>query len=260
MQTRTDSQHIHESIDLMIPRIIHQTWNKAEMPRDLRDFQRSWLVHHPAWEYRLWNDNDNLRLIQQHYPEFIEYFTTLTPNILKVDFVRIAYMHHQGGIYADLDIEVLKPFDPLLEGSNIVCGWEFNGIGQRMRGRDFICNALIASPPGHPVWMEIMHLMASRYRAKKRLEPHSEYVIGMAMRLFSEKLEERSRSVGDITIHSHELFFPAAPTERLIENRRRLAVKLGSYAIHHYEASWISPWSKLIYALMRFIQQRRTRR
>lgn len=173
----------------MIPRIIHQTWDRAEMPRDLREFQHSWRAHHPGWEYRLWSDADNLDLIRQHYPEFIEHYTTLTPNILKVDFIRVAYMHQHGGIYSDLDVEVLKPFDPLLEGSNIMSGREFNGIGQRMRGSDFICNALLASPAGHPVWLEIMHLMVSRYRVKKRLQSYSDYVIEMAMRVLSEKLE-----------------------------------------------------------------------
>jgi hypothetical protein len=244
----------------MIPRIIHQTWDRAEMPCDLREFQHSWRAHHPGWECRLWNDADNLDLIRQHYPEFIEHYTALTPNILKVDFIRVAYMHHHGGIYADLDVEVLKPFDPLLEGSNIISGRELNGIGQRMRGSDFICNALIASPAGHPIWLEIMHLMLSRYRVKKRLESYSDYVIEMAMRVLCEKLEERSQSAGDVTIHSHELFFPAPPTERLIENRRRQAAKLGSYAIHHYEGSWISPWARLIYAVIRMHQRWESRR
>jgi hypothetical protein len=244
----------------MIPRIIHQTWNTPDIPHNLREFQHSWLAHHPGFEYRLWTEADNLCLIRHHYPEFTEYFTRLTPYILKMDFIRAAYMHHQGGIYSDLDVEVLKPFDPLLQGSNIMSGREFNGIGQRMRGRDFICSALIASSAGHPVWLEIMHMMASRFRVKKMLEPYSAYVIEMGMRVCSEKLEERNQSDGDVTIHAHELFFPAAPMERLIENRRRQAEELGSYAIHHYETSWVSPWVKLIYALIRLNQRWKSRR
>lgn len=244
----------------MIPRIIHQTWNTPEIPDNLREFQHSWRAHHPGFEYRLWTEADNLGLIQQHYPEFTGYFTKLTPYILKMDFIRAVYMHHQGGIYSDLDVEVIKPFDPLLNGSNIMSGREFNGIGRQMRGSDFICSALIASPAGHPVWLEIMHRMASGYRMKKMLEPCSAYTIEMGMRMCSEALEERSRSVGDVSIHTHELFFPAAPTERLIENRRRRAAELGSYAIHHYESSWISPLSRLIYAVMRLHQRWESRR
>ena len=244
----------------MIPRIIHQTWNTPATPLHLREFQQSWRTHHPDWEYRLWTEADNLCLIERHYPEFTEFFTRLTPYLLKIDFIRAAYLHYQGGIYSDLDVEVIKPFDSLLEESKIMSGWEFNGIGQQMRGRDFICNALMASPAGHPVWLEIMHAMASRFRSRRMLEPYSVYTIEMGMRACSERLEERRQTFGDVTIHSHELFFPAAPTERLIENRRRLAAELGSYAIHHYEASWISPWSKLIYAVMRLCQRWEARR
>jgi len=237
----------------MIPRIIHQTWNKPEIPLHLREFQHSWRAHHPGWKYQLWTHEDNHRLVQEQHPDFAEFYERL-PAPLKMDFIRVVYMHHQGGIYADMDFEALRPLDPLLQGSSIVAGREINGIGQRMRGADFICSALLASPAGHPVWLQIMRLMAAEFRPRHWYDDYSAYVIRNGMALCDQALVALQMSGGNITIHSHELFFPAAPTERLIENRRRLAAELGSYAIHHYEASWISPWAKLIYAVMRLSQ------
>lgn len=240
---------------MMIPRIIHQSWKASDIPAHLREFQRSWRVHHPGWEYRLWIEADNHRLIDEHYPQFAEFFRGLQPPILKIDFIRLAYMHHFGGLYVDMDFEALRPLDPLLSEPRIVVGRESNGIGQQMRGEDYICNALLASPARHPVWLDIMRRMAAEFRPKRWSETYSAYVIRNCMALCDQTLVALQRSGGDITIHSHELFFPAAPTERLIENRRRLAAELGSYAIHHYEASWISPWAKLIYAVMRLNQR-----
>lgn len=243
----------------MIPRIIHQTWNTPTIPLHLREFQCSWHTHHPSWKYQLWTHEDNHQLVREQYPEFAEFHEGL-PAPLKMDFIRLAYMHSQGGIYADMDFEVLRPLDPLLQDSAIHVGREINGIGRQMRGEDFICSALLASPAGHPVWLEIMRLMATAFRPKRWSEGYSVYVIRNGMALCDQALVALQRSGGNITIHSHELFFPAAPTERLIENRRKLAMELGSYAIHHYEASWISPWAKLLYAALRLSQRWESRR
>jgi hypothetical protein len=243
----------------MIPRIIHQTWNTPAIPLHLREFQRSWQKHHPLWKYQLWTHEDNHRLVREQYPEFAEFYGRL-PAPLKMDFIRVVYMHSQGGIYADMDFEALRPLDSLLQGSSIMAGREINGIGKQMRGEDYICSALLASPAGHPAWLEVMRLMAAEFRPKRWSEAYSAYVIRNGMALCDQVLVALQKSGGNVVIHSHELFFPAAPTERLIENRRRLAAELGSYAIHHYEASWISPWSKLIYAVMRISQKRRARR
>ena len=94
---------------------------------------------------------DNDRLIAEHYPLFLPYFRSATPAILRVDLVRLAYLHRFGGVYADLDYEALRPLDGLLDTEHAILGREHDGIGQSMRGRDFVINALMASPPQHPL-------------------------------------------------------------------------------------------------------------
>lgn len=244
----------------MIPRIIHQTWKTGDIPEHLREFQSSWLKHHPGWEYMFWSDADNERLIAEHYPEFIAHYRRASPAILKVDLVRMAYLHRFGGIYADLDFEALKPLDPLLTSGRIVIGRELNGIGRTMRGHDFVINALIASPSGHPLWLEVMRRMAAGYRPRRRFENHSIHVISMTIAMLDDAITAYQPQNDDITVLSHEAFYPAVPTERLVSNRRRLAAQLGSYAVHHYESSWISPWSKFIYAFIRLRQRWKSRR
>jgi mannosyltransferase OCH1-like enzyme len=92
----------------MVPRIIHQTWKSVDVPERFRGFQRSFQDLHPDWEYRLWDDVANERLIADHYPECLEYFRSDCPVILKIDLVRLAYLHRHGGVYADLDCEALR--------------------------------------------------------------------------------------------------------------------------------------------------------
>jgi hypothetical protein len=226
----------------MIPRLIHQSWKIREIPANLREFQRSWQVHHPAWEYKLWTDADNRRLIDEHYPQFAAFYQRLSPSILKADFVRMAYMHCFGGLYVDLDFEALRPLDGLLNKPQIVVGREFDGAGRFMRGRDYVVNALMASPAGHSVWLEIMQAVHDRFRAKRLFEIRDLYVFRVMLAVFDEILDMYQQSHGDITIQPHAVFYPASPSVRLVEARRLLAARSGAHAIHHCENTWVSVW------------------
>ncbi|MBK8094044.1 MAG: hypothetical protein IPK32_19260 [Verrucomicrobiaceae bacterium] len=93
-----------------------------------------------------------------------------------------------------------------------------------MRGRDFIINALIAPPPDHPLWLELMSRMVSDYRPRRCLEFHATYVIRMAIAKLDAAVEAYSLDHDDITVLSHEAFYASPPAERLPENRRRLGL------------------------------------
>ena len=230
----------------MIPKIIHQTWKSADIPPHLRGFQASWLHHHPGWEYRLWDDAANEALIAEHYPEFLTSFRQATPSILRVDLVRLAYLHRFGGVYADLDYEVVRPLDDLLETPHAIVGREHNGIGQLLRGRDYVINALMASPPGHPLWLEVMRGMVRTYRPRRILERHTSHVIRMGIAVLDDHAESRLRSHGDVKILTPTAFYPSAPTERIADHRRRDSIAQGSYGMHHYDNSWRTPLARLI--------------
>lgn len=254
-----DSGVSFHASDPMIPRIIHQTWRTHDIPPHLRVFQDSWRVHHPDWEYRLWVDEEISELIRDFYPQFWDFFNRLEPKIMKIDFARVAFMHRFGGLYVDLDFEALRPLTPLLGDSKILVGREQGGIGMYLRGRDFICNALLASPAGHPLWLEVMHEMVRRYRPRRSFEQEPFYVLQLSLEGFDAVLEAYAQRNQDIIITSHEVFYPAPPGCRLEQTRRELASDLGSYAIHHFEGSWLGWRAKcanLRRALGQWFQQR----
>lgn len=173
-------------------------------------------------------------------------FQTATPSILRVDLVRLAYLHRFGGVYADLDYEVIRPLDDLLDTPHAIVGREHHGIGRMVRGRDYIINALMASPPGHPLWLELMHGMVRAYRPRRILERHTSHVIRMAIAILDDHAESRVRSHGDVVILPPDALYPSAPTERIAEHRRRDAAAQGSYGIHHYDNSWRTLLARLI--------------
>jgi mannosyltransferase OCH1-like enzyme len=90
----------------MIPRILHRIWFDETTLSD--PYGPSWKSLHPNWEHRLWN--------LRNLPEMRnrELFDAAPSYATKTDILRYELMHLHGGVYADFDVEPLKPFDPLL--------------------------------------------------------------------------------------------------------------------------------------------------
>jgi len=99
-----------------IPRIIHQSWKDENIPFDVykKSWIDSWQIYHPGWEKMFWTDVQNAALVKDYYPDFYDFYTSLSPNIKKADFCRFLYMHKYGGVYVDLDFICLKNISPLL--------------------------------------------------------------------------------------------------------------------------------------------------
>ena len=108
------------------PRILHQTWKTSTLPPTLQVWSGSWKEHNPHYELRLWSDADNYAFLKAHYPWFVRYYSAYDSNIKRADAVRIFYMYHYGGIYADLDFVCVRPFDALLlqnKDAEVIFGW-----------------------------------------------------------------------------------------------------------------------------------------
>jgi hypothetical protein len=69
--------------------------------------------------------------------------------ISRADAARYMYMYVWGGVYADLDMEALKPMDDLLAGKDAALGY----MGPPDGFKHNIPNAWMASRPGHPFWL-----------------------------------------------------------------------------------------------------------
>jgi hypothetical protein len=72
----------------VIPKIVHQTartkWLSPEEDRLGRRAKR--LL--PDWEMRLWDDRDNLDLLERHLPQFSARFKNIQRGIVKADIAR----------------------------------------------------------------------------------------------------------------------------------------------------------------------------
>lgn len=132
-----------------VPKIIHQSWKRTDLPREFKIWSESWKRVNPDWEYWFWTDGDNRELVQRYYPEYLSMYDGLWVEINRADFVRALYMHRYGGVYADLDTWCLRPMDDLVAAPRAYVAEmsEETGFNQN------IPNAWLASSPGHPFWI-----------------------------------------------------------------------------------------------------------
>jgi len=135
-----------------IPKIIHHTWkDKNDIPEQWKISYNSWRKFYPEGEfkYMFWTDKDNLKLIKNDFPEYLELYNSYPKNIQRIDMIRYFILYKYGGIYSDMDYEVKKNFyNELVKNKiNIIeSPYKFNEEAQ---------NSLMASPAKHPTWKKV---------------------------------------------------------------------------------------------------------
>ena len=96
-----------------VPKIIHQIApsNKTLWHPLWHRCQKSWLYHFKDFEYRLWNDKEEIdSFVLTKYPQFANLYNSFPVQIMKIDFARLCILHYYGGIYGDMDYFVYSNF------------------------------------------------------------------------------------------------------------------------------------------------------
>jgi mannosyltransferase OCH1-like enzyme len=214
----------------MIPKLIHQTAKTRDIPEKWREYQKRVQELHPDWTYRLWTDEDNLAFVKAEYPDFLDVFLKLPKNIMRADVIRYLILNKLGGLYMDLDYEMLKPFD--LNEHDCVLAWESDG--EFGPGNDKLCNSFMASSPGHPFFKRVIEEL----KAHPPLEADVHSVEASTGPIFISRIYREAASKEGMKIHTprRALFSPTTP-----RNQREYQAILDegvAYGIHHCHGSW----------------------
>ena len=95
----------------MIPKIIHYCWfGRGQKPELALKCINSWKKYLPEYEIKEWNE-DNFDL--DMFPYTREAYDN-RKYAFVTDVVRLYALFHEGGIYMDTDVEVLKTLNPFL--------------------------------------------------------------------------------------------------------------------------------------------------
>ena len=220
-----------------ITRIIHQTWKDNVVPDKWLEYQQKVKALHPDWEYKLWTDSDNDAFIEKHYPELFPIYNEYPKPVMKADVIRYAIMDQMGGLYLDLDYEMLRAFD--LNDHHVVLPLSRSKAFGDNENR--IGNCILASEPGHPFWKKVLQDLTENPFKIGQDELDVEKATGplLLTRIY------QSGKWPDITTPERLFFHPPSPRspkayQSILDNNT-------SYGIHHAHGSWRDPqWRKFL--------------
>jgi len=192
-------------------------------------------------------------LVEKDYPDFLHLYMSYEYPVLKADFARILYLHKYGGIYADLDLELLRPLNRIVEKPYLIMGEERGGMGKTINNQDFVINAFMASPKGHRFWEMLIDRLQVTFRRRKFLESRGHYIMRTVIFELDKMAREYQKTHNDITIHSSEVFYPLAWNQSLSE-AEKARLMANSYTIHHYDTTWFSGTMLLLKRFQRMMQ------
>lgn len=226
----------------MIPKVIHYCWfGTKELPEEAVKCINSWKKILPNYELKLWNqENFDLDL----YPYAREAYDN-RKFAFVTDVVRLFALYHEGGIYMDTDVEVLKSYDPFLHHVAF-SGFETN--------KTFPTGTMAAEKGS--VWAKEL---LDQYEGRHFILPDgsfdyttntitiTKYMLSKGM-IANNKLQDFP---GLITAYPSEYFCPKDHTTGLIH------VTDKTVCIHHFAGSWLpmTPMMRLRHNLKMFFSR-----
>lgn len=144
-------------------------------------------IQNLPYKIKIWTDNEVENIVKQDNQNFYNDISHL-PFIYKLDYVRYIIMRDYGGIYIDLDVEILNNFIPLLNSNKLYLMEGTSGC--------YIENSIMANINKQPYfWDDLKNFIKNKtyINLKKAIDPKNVMSITgpMAMSEFiaKEKLE-----------------------------------------------------------------------
>ena len=164
--------------DYMIPKIIHYCWfGRGEMPDLVKRCIASWHKYMPDWEYRSWSE-DNFDIASA--PAYVQEAYAAKKYAFVSDYVRLWALEREGGLYMDVDFEVYKPFDDLMEQYEAFAGYEGSKRNPVMMG--------VIAAQAHHSWIQAM---MQTYNRRSFIKEDASYEMTPNTSYFLNWMQER---------------------------------------------------------------------
>ena len=192
-----------------IPHIIHQTWMTSRLPTRYAPWVTSWLKKNPTWQYWLWTDDDARHLVERYYKQYLAMYNGYPRNINRADVMRYFVLDKYGGVYADIDMECLRPLDDIISNHSCILSEEHKVHSYMLAGRKpppNVLNTPMACRPGHRYFRDVIAELPKWQNHSSLLEQTGPLLIDRVLRTY---LRNHTRSSKDsIAVMSAEVFNP----------------------------------------------------
>ena len=216
-----------------IPKIIHQMWFSGPVPEKYHTWQQTWIRNHPDWQYILWTREDIEKFGMINKAQFDAAKNIAT----KADIARYEVLYRLGGLYVDIDMECLRPFDIFHHCCDFYAS-AYNIIEGPVIDIE-IC--ILASRPGHPLIKaaieQLSHIDTSTNQFLSVLKNTGPFFFTDLFFNTIQKCNDR------VVILPTTYLLPFPSCERFAgatstHNEVKRWIKPESFAIHYWHSSW----------------------
>ena len=211
---------------IMIPKIIHYCWFGGNpLPPLATKCMESWKKYCGEFEIKEWNET-NFDINMTNYSKGAAIADKWA---FVADVARFYVMYNYGGIYFDVDVEIVKPIDKLLN-SDMFIGFESEH--EINTGQGF----------GAEKNFYLVEKMLDTYKEMPFINPDGTYNTTPSPKYTSAMMKSEGfvmdnirQTIGDIEVYPSEYFCPKEWRSGEVE------ITENTHTIHHFMASW---WSE----------------
>lgn len=226
----------------MIPKVIHYCWfGREELPKSIKDNINMWKIKLPDYKFIEWNENN----FNINYNTYVKQAYKSKKYAFVSDVARLYALYEYGGIYLDTDIEIVKNFEGLIQGYELVLGLENSS---KHVATSFIC----ASKKN-----EIIYRLLKDYDERVFIIEKNNYNTTPNTVYITEKLENMGLNLGykgekqelssNMAIYNDDYF-----SSYNLEISKPIYGK-NTYLVHHFNASWESQGFKMRQAVKQLL-------
>jgi mannosyltransferase OCH1-like enzyme len=211
----------------MISPILHQLWFTNDTPpRRFIEWRESWMRINPFLKNRLWYLEDILKFSMPGIMRIVLENTNVHW-VLKTDVARFVPLFYEGGIYADTDVEALRPIGDLLNVKS------FAGASHIP---DPVGNAIFGTEPGNKLMWDIGKAIASKISENVSLA--NEKNVHCTVRIAGKMLQAVEK------VYPVEYFYPLSWQQKKAGKTATDVDTSKSYCVHHFSGLDDGGWFK----------------
>lgn len=187
---------------------------------------KSWKKYAPGFEIYEWNEKTyNLNSA----PKYVKDAFLAKKWAFVSDYVRLDVIRNMGGVYLDVDMELVKDISSLLKDSAFM-GFE---------DKEHINNAIIGAIPHH----RFIERAIKWYEGNHPRTPTPIVMTSLFEScIFPKQLKEVEQYIDEVKIYPHITFYPF--TKETIKDYKYESLTNQTYAIHFWDYSWGNPLNK----------------
>lgn len=219
----------HKNNEIKISKVINTFWfSNDPIPDKYLNCVDSWKKYCSDYEIRIWSLNDYNPQGNRYFEEAI----SVRKWAFASDYSRIDIISRNGGIYMDLDVEIVKPIDDLLYNDAYLGFEDFERID---------CGSGFGACAGNRIFEEIR----AEYDNRSFIKEDGSYDLATCPQIYTRVLEKHGlkkngafQEVEGITVYPFEYLSAKSFQTGIIYRTEN------TYSIHHHEGSWLSDEAK----------------